>query len=55
MLINNITFTMKALHEDTSSMYLCSTASRKRTSENPLVFASFTTWKTYIKEDIKML
>jgi hypothetical protein len=55
MLINNITFTMKALHEDTSSMYLCSTASRKRTSENPLAFASFTTWKTYIKEDINML
>lgn len=39
---------MKALHEDTSSMYLCSTASRKSTSENPLAFASFTTWKTYL-------
>ena len=40
--------TMKILLEETSSIYLLFTESRYNTSENPLLFALFSAFKTWL-------
>ena len=47
------TFTMKILQEETSSMYLLFTESKYITSENPLLFALFSAFKTWLKNKNK--